>query len=106
MDADLKYLRDMLRQGVVMEVDREKRRVRVKFPDTEVLSWWLPVLTSAMEVQDGETGPASGGSGEAEFAEHRHGVTLIPWLPRVNDRVLCIYIPVFNGDGFVLGGLP
>lgn len=26
------------------------------------------------------------------------------WTPAINNRVLCLYLPVFNGDGFVLGG--
>jgi len=25
-------------------------------------------------------------------------------MPKVNDRVLCLYLPIFNGDGIVLGG--
>ena len=28
-----------------------------------------------------------------------------PWMPLVNDTVLTLYLPVFNGDGFVLGGI-
>jgi len=31
--------------------------------------------------------------------------TVTPWMPEVNDRVLCLYNPVFNGDGFVLGAI-
>lgn len=28
-----------------------------------------------------------------------------PWMPKVNDQVLVLYLPVFNGDGFILGGI-
>ena len=26
-------------------------------------------------------------------------------MPKVNDQVLVLYLPVFNGDGFILGGI-
>ena len=42
----------------------------------------------------------------SEFLDYDHlsGSLLTYWMPKVNDRVLCLYLPVFNGDGFVLGG--
>jgi len=36
---------------------------------------------------------------------HQHDLTIKPWMPLVNDTVLTLYLPVFNGDGFVLGGI-
>ena len=47
----------------------------------------------------------SGGSDAAAFANHKHDLTIKPWMPKVNDTVLTLYLPVFNGDGFVLGGI-
>ena len=26
-----------------------------------------------------------------------------PWLPKVNAEVLCLYVPIFGADGFILG---
>lgn len=38
--------------------------------------------------------------------DHRHeGTRLISWFPAVNDKVLVLYIPIHNGDGFILGGI-
>ena len=47
----------------------------------------------------------SGGSGDASFASHKHDLIIKPWMPKVNDQVLVLYLPVFNGDGFILGGI-
>lgn len=52
------------------------RTVRVKFQDTGMISGWLTVL-------------------------HRGDY----WMPSVNTTVLTLYLPVFNGDGFVLGAM-
>lgn len=68
-----KVLLNLVRLGTVTAVDKPKRRARVKFQDSGITSGWLPVL---------QTG---GG------------------LPEVNRTVLTLYLPVFNGDGFILG---
>lgn len=44
-------------------------------------------------------------TGVIENKSHRQTVTVYPWLPYIGQLVLCIYLPVFNGDGFVLGGI-
>ena len=56
--------------GLVSDVDRIKRCVRVLWPD----SGWLYILQ-----QSGA------------------------WLPDINDRVLVLYLPAEDGDGFVVG---
>ena len=38
-------------------------------------------------------------------ASHTHGLVIRPWMPKVNATVLCLYLPVFNADGFILGEL-
>lgn len=39
-----------------------------------------------------------------EAPDHEHkGTVTTWWTPKVNDRVVCLYLPVFNGDGFILG---
>lgn len=68
---------NMVRVGIVASVDTAKRRVRVRFPDKKMTSGWLHVVKSSA----------------------------LGWMPSINDTVLCLYVPVFNGDGFVLGVL-
>lgn len=62
--------------GRVSDVDKSKRLVRVIWPDNGQTSGWLYVL------QHGEI-----------------------WLPEINELVLVLYLPVFGGDGFVLGSV-
>lgn len=66
-------LENLVRVGNVTAVDRPRGAARVKFQDTGLSSDWLPVLSASL------------------------------WMPRVNDTVLTLYLPVFNGDGFILG---
>ena len=43
---------------------------------------------------------------KTEIAEaHTHDLKISPYLPNVNDKVLCIFIPCEGGDGFILGGI-
>ena len=105
----------LVQTGTVTAVDSAKRRARVKFKDTGIISDWLYVLQHhganfyikpdakhTHEITDTFTG----GGTASEFPDHDHlpGSHLTYWMPKVNDRVLCLYLPVFNGDGFVLGG--
>ncbi len=82
MDAwqEIEELRQQLARlallGRVSDVDKSKRLVRVIWPDSGQTSGWLYVL------QRGEV-----------------------WLPKINEMVLVLYLPVFGGDGFILGGL-
>lgn len=69
-----KILRNLVRIGTVTAVDQKKHRARAKFQDSGITSDWLYIV---------QTGGA--------------------WMPKVNDTVLILYLPVFNGDGFVLG---
>lgn len=98
-----------IRIGKVSDVNAETRSVRVFFPDVNIVSGWLKVLknTPFIPGKDSEqrTEATSGGSGQASFASHSHKVVITPWLPNVNDVVLCIYDTSFNGDGYVLGAL-
>lgn len=82
MDAwqEIEELRQQLARlalvGRVSDVDKSKRLVRVIWSDNGQTSGWLYVL--------------------------RHGEV---WLPEINELVLVVYLPVFGGDGFVLGGV-
>jgi hypothetical protein len=103
-------LEDIVRVGIVSVVDKPNRCVRVIFNGQEkMVSGWLKVIKSppfipAKDVPQ-RTEHEAGGSGYAEYASHKHDVIVSPWLPDVNDTVLCLYLPVFNGDGYVLGAI-
>jgi len=65
---------NLVRVGTVSAVDGAKNRARVRFDDIGIVSGGLYVL--------------------------HHGEA---WMPKVDDRVLVLYLPVFDGDGFILG---
>lgn len=103
---------NLVRIGSVSAVDPAKRAARVLFADTGQTSGWLRVLQhtgAAMQVTpDGEhTHEITGGDGTASTQpNHNHpGSFLSIWMPKVNDQVLVFYLPVFNGDGFIIGGV-
>ena len=105
--------------GIVTVVDPDGHRCRVKFPDTGLTSDWLRVLrqTPGVSVSNGgahsHTGAVSVSAGSDhshsasvtinEANSHGHDVGVSAWMPKVNDTVVVIYIPVFNSDGFVIG---
>lgn len=95
----------MVRQGVVTNADNGKRTAKVRFLDTGEASDWLYVLASPPFIPSytGEqrTEYESGGGGEAAFASHKHPLKILPWMPKVNERVLCLFDATENG--FVLG---
>ncbi len=109
----------MVQVGVVTAVEPAEHKCRVKFPDTGLTSDWLRVLqqTPTVSVNDGgahtHTGSVSvnadadhshTASVSIDQAEnHGHSIEVSGWMPRVNDTVVVIYIPVFNSDGFVIG---
>jgi phage baseplate assembly protein gpV len=109
---DLTILKNMVRTGIVSSVNKKDRTARVTFADKgqePIVSGALKVLKNppfipAKDVPQ-QTETQSGGSGYAEFAAHKHDLTISPWLPSPGDYVLCIYIPTDDGDGFVIGGI-
>lgn len=111
MDGRVESLvRYMVRVGVVMSVDNDKLRARVRFPDLDFTSAWLPVVYNQPFIPDYDAKPQrtefeAGGSGDAAFERHKHDLVIKPWMPKVNETVLCLYIPEHNGTGFVLGGI-
>ncbi len=69
-------LGSIVRRGTVTDRSAAARKVRVKFHDLDMTSGWLPVL------QRGED-----------------------WVPEIGDTVLTLYEPLFNGGGYVIGGI-
>lgn len=43
--------------------------------------------------------------GVDETKTHREKITVRPWMPFIDQSVLCLYIPLGKYDGFILGGL-
>lgn len=104
-----KILSRLVQIGTVTNVDNVRRMARVKFHDTGITSAWLHVLKSPPFIPacDGpqHTEFESGGNGDNSFASHRHDLVILPWMPKVNDTVLTIYLPVKEGDGYIIGGV-
>lgn len=109
-----KALENLVRVGTVTDVDKAKRQVRVKFQDTGMTSGWLKVLQhhgADLYIEpDAEhtheiTDTYTGGGSASVYPSHDHlpGSYVTYWLPKVNDTVLALYLPVFNGDGYILG---
>lgn len=122
-----------IRVGVVTSVDAGNRTARVRFPEVDLTSGWLKVLTRPPSVAIGNTegvsGEAGGGStgataggtveDEDKFASHshttsahshalpahNHTATVTDWMPSVNSVVLCAFVDGFNGDGYILGAI-
>lgn len=99
----------MVRVGIVVATDYTRRLAQVRFQDLNLISDWLPVLTHCDAIPDYDvpqrTEYCSGGSDYAAFAEHSHTLTIRPWMPKTGEQVLCLYEPIRDGQGFVLGGV-
>ena len=104
-----KILAGLVRVGTVTAVNNAKHLARVKFQSEDMTSGWLYVLDNRPFIpgydQTQQTQSRSGGSGAAAFAEHTHELVIKQWMPKVNQTVLCLYLPAFNADGFILGGV-
>lgn len=99
----------LVRVGTVTDVNNAKRIARVKFEDLGYTSGWIPVLINRDFIPDYDvpqrTEFEAGGSGDPAFASHKHDLIIKPWMPKVGDQVLCLYEPIRDGRGFVLGGI-
>lgn len=102
-------IEDIARGGKVTAVNNEKRIAKVWFDDLKIESDWMPVLITRDFIPDYDvpqrTEFEAGGSGDPAFASHKHDLIIKPYMPKVNDLVLVLYFPVFNGDGVILGGV-
>ena len=102
-------IEDIVREGKVTAVDNGKRIAKVWFDALEIESDWMPVLITRDFIPDYDvpqrTEFEAGGSGDPAFASHKHDLIIKPYMPKVNDLVLVLYFPVFNGDGVILGGV-
>ena len=90
MDTLLKRL---VQIGTVTDVKGTK--ARVLFRESNMTSAWLSVLQISGAGVSVET--ASGPEA------HTHQASVGTWVPKINDTVLVLYLPVQNSDGFILG---
>jgi len=105
---DENILQNLVRIGTVSSVDNSKNMARVIFKDKNIVSGWLRVLQQPFPtvsiVQSGlHSHEISGSSTTETDGEHGHEANISFWMPHINDTVLVLYLPVFNGDGFILG---
>lgn len=93
--------------GKVVNVNNEKMIARVLFPDTGMSSDWLQIIINQPFIPGYDGGQRTeyeaGGTLEASFERHAHALSIKPWMPKINDTVVCLYLPQRNGDGFILG---
>lgn len=110
----------MVRIGEVSSANYEERLVRVYYTELKMMSGWLKVIksppfivpdppeaeviTDAYKDETNTGAPACSGACGAS-CPHRHDLRIVPWFPKIGDKVLCIYSPGFNEDGFVIGGI-
>jgi len=105
----------LVRIGTVTDRRMEERRGRGWFEDDGMSSGWLPVIISQdvtpehdyddPQWTEFETEWREPRAGEQADADHKHKIVRKPYMPKVGDEVLAVYLPVFNADGFVIGGI-
>ena len=111
-------LMGLVRIGTITDVNAGKKQARVKFQSEGMTSGWLYVIQHYganlyIEPDDEHTHVitdtyTSAGSASTDPAhDHLPGSIVTTWMPKINDTVLCLYLPTDdgNGDGFVLGGI-
>ena len=81
----------IVRIGKVTDRDTSSGKVRVLFPDSGLTSDWLFCLQNMAPIT----------IGTAE--EHTHTASSGIWTPTINQVVACLYLPMLDADGFVLG---
>lgn len=112
--ADMAELKNMVRLGTVMSVDKDKMTARVKFRDKGgITSSPLHILRRPVYVvpvtESGNKGQTAEKELEYDVGEvttksrHSHAAYITPWVPSVNDMVLCIMLADGDGDGFIVG---
>jgi hypothetical protein len=95
-------LMNLVRVGTVSSVSGNT--ARVAFADKQD-SAGSPHISAPLQVlKNAPFIPTQDVAQQTEIAEgHRHGVTITPWMPKVGELVVCLFLPNGGGDGFVLG---
>ena len=96
----------LVRVGTVTDRNESTHTARVYFPDIEMTSGWLRCLQRPVTASASNAGAhkhQADGEDTTEAGSHSHTITLGTWTPAINDTVACLFLPVQDGDGFVLG---
>lgn len=109
---DDRILSTLVKVGKVSSVDAGKRKARVTFEaENDMVSGWLIVIQHYdadiyIEPDGGHGHTDSMGGACSEQPNHDHTRSNVTyWMPKVGDTVLCLFLPVPGGDGFILGGV-
>lgn len=102
--ADMAELKNLVRKGIVHNVDVDRLKARVKFGDKggiisaemHILANFGTVVPSAKEKTGDRVGETQG---------HEHEAYLAPWVPQQGELVLCLMVPDGDGEGYILGGI-
>lgn len=113
MADELKLLKKLVRVGRVSSVDTGAGTARVHFQDKGdgYVSGPLKIVQRPPAVTVEPTTltygvlTADGHTHAGVTEDHAHDATAGNWFPAVGEMVLCLYLPVEDGDGFVLGGV-
>lgn len=109
---DESIMANLVRIGTVHSIDEATKKARVKYEALGIISDWLYVLqhpSATVSVAENGlhthiiTDTYSGGGTASEAGGHTHVAHVVSWMPQINDKVLVLYLPVFDADGFILG---
>lgn len=107
--------RNIIRVGIVSAIDPAHLRARVYFPHLDnLVSDWLAVIQQPIELSTEDagshshTGSTSQGDSltTSKTGAHKHKLNIYGWMPKINEKVLILYIQGFSADGFILGVIP
>ena len=91
----------LIRVGVVSDVDKDKLRARVYYPDlSNMVSDWLYVLQRPYLVNNPVSINVSEGHKHTSYFGRRK------WMPKIDDKVLVIHTYGFDTDGYIVGVIP
>lgn len=100
-DFDMK---NIVRIGTVSAVDGKKARVMFDDGMTSGFLYCIQHERAIVNVAPDNKHAHEGAT--PEQPEHYHpGSVLSTWAPSIGETVVVLYIPIFNADGFILGGL-
>ena len=111
-DMNAVILGRLVRVGKVSSIDTPNLKARVLFEEKDnMVSDWLQVLQRPKEIVEVEAdGNHSHGASASEGTvsissggSHTHQAKVKTWMPEIGDHVLCLYLPMWNSAGFILG---
>lgn len=91
-NEEIQALKDGLGYGVVSSVDKATMTAKVKIESRGIVSTDLHIVQNTPLV--------------VELNKNtQQEIKIYPWVPYVGQKVLCLFIPDGDGDGFILGGI-